>query len=497
MNIKDSILQIKKFFDPKTVAIVGASEKIEKAGGIIFRNFIENKKRGIFKGEVYPVNPYEKEILGYKCYPSILDIPNEIDLVVIVIPAQLTLKIVEQAIEKKVKNIIIISSGYSEIGNYELEQKIKEMVKKSGIRLLGPNCLGVYDPSTGVDTLFLPETKLLANGREVVSMPRPMLGRIGFISQSGAFGVAALDYLTGKQIGISRFISFGNRADVDEVEILEYFLEDNETKVILMYIENIVNGRRFIKIASEVTKKKPIVAIKTGKTEAGARAALSHTGALAGSDKVYDGVFKQVGILRAENMHEFFNIAKALVLQPPAEGKNIGIITDAGGPGVMASDECEIKGMNVKKFSEETINKLNELKKDKIIPEFATISNPIDLTGSVTSEMYENCTRILLEDPEINGIIIIGLHHTPALGDDFIDRIANISKKYLKPIVACDIGETEMALYIRQKFDKHGIPSYSSPEEAVQAMNGLVKYGLYLKKIGAFEKYLNEYKKVK
>lgn len=495
MNIKNSILQIKNFFNPKTVAIVGASEKIDKAGGVIFRNFIENKKRGLFKGEVYPVNPYENEILGYKCYSSILNIPNEIDLVVIIIPAQLTLKIVEEATEKKVKNIIIISSGFSEIGNYELEQRIKEMIKISGIRLLGPNCLGIYDPSTGVDTLFLPETKILANGKEAISTPRPMIGSIGFISQSGAFGAAALDYLAGKQIGISRFISFGNRADVSEIEILEYFLEDEKTKVILMYLENVINGREFIKVASKVTKKKPIITIKTGRTEAGARAALSHTGALAGSDKVYDGIFKQVGILRVENMHEFFNIVKALVLQPPAEGKNIGIITDAGGPGVMASDECELRGMNVKKFSEETINKLNELKKNRIIPDFATISNPIDLTGSVTSKMYEICTKILLEDSEINGIIIIGLHHTPALGDDFIDKIAEVSKKYSKPIVACDIGETEMALYIRQKFDKYGIPSYSSPEEAVQAMNGLVKYGLYLKKVGTFEDYLKNFLK--
>jgi acyl-CoA synthetase (NDP forming) len=332
--------------------------------------------------------------------------------------------------------------------------------------------------------LFLPETKILTTGDEVIATPRPIPGNIAIVTQSGAFGVAALDYLAGRQIGVSKFVSFGNKCDVDEAEMLRYLLYDVETRVILLYVEDIKSGREFIKVAREVTKKKPVVALKSGRTEAGARAAASHTGAMAGSDQIYDAVFVQTGILRAKDMEEFFDAGKALAMQPPAFGKNIGIITDAGGPGIMAVDECGLNGLSVKRFSEKTIQKFEKLKEEEKLPRFATNLNPVDITGSATSEMFEYVTEILSQDPEIDGIILLGLHHTPALQEDYIDRVAKVSSKYDKPIVACDIGETEMALHTRFRFDKLGIPAYSSPEDAARAMNALVKYGLYLKKYG-------------
>ncbi|MFQ5999522.1 MAG: acetate--CoA ligase family protein [Candidatus Bathyarchaeia archaeon] len=487
------VKQMHLFFEPRSVAVVGASRKVMKAGHIIFKNFVDNKRRGIFKGELYPVNPHEQTILGYKCYRSITEIDEEIELVVIVIPAEVVPEVMKESAAKGVKAAAIISAGFSEVGNHELEEKVKTIAKNAGIRVLGPNCLGVYDSHTGVDMLFLPETKTLITGDEVVATPRPMSGHIAIVTQSGAFGAAALDYLTGKQLGISKFVSFGNKCDVDESEMLSYLLHDDTTRVILLYAESIEAGRKFMEVARKVTMKKPVVALKSGKTKAGARAAVSHTGAIAGSDEIYDSVFTQVGIMRASDLEEFFDMGKALAFQPPATGKNVAVITDAGGPGIMAVDECVSKGLNVQKFSRETNQKFEELKREGKIPLFATNLNPIDLTGSATSEMFEYGTKILLEDPEVHGIIVLGLHHLPALQEDFIDRVANLSKNYTKPMVACDIGETEMALYIRSRFEKLGIPAYSSPEDAARAMVALVNYGIYLKKCGCFKRYLTTF----
>jgi acyl-CoA synthetase (NDP forming) len=495
--MESSVEQMNTFFEPKGVAIIGASRRTMKAGHVIFKNFVINKQRNLFKAKLYPVNPTEKSILGFECYPSILDIEDEVDLVVIVVPATIVPQVMQEAATKGVKAAVIITSGFSEVGNHELEEEVTAIAKKAGIRVLGPNCLGVFDSKTGVDMLFLPETKTLTTGDEVVATPRPMAGPTAIVTQSGAFGAAALDYLAGKQMGVSKFVSFGNKADVTASEMLNFLLHDSSTQVILFYSESIDNGREFMKVARAVTCKKPIVALKVGRSEAGARAAASHTGSIAGSDEIYSSVFKQVGVLRAEDLEAFFDMGKALAFQLPVAGNNIAIITDAGGPGIMAVDECVAQGLNVKKFSEETIAKFEKLKQEGKIPRFASNLNPVDLTGSVTSEMFEEGTRILFEDPEIDGIIVLGLHHLPALQEDFVDRVAELKKKYNKSVVACDVGETEMALYIRSKFDKLGIPSYFSPEDAARGMAALVNYGLYLKKCGKFEQYVESFMKRK
>ena len=491
--MEDSLRRLSTFFKPRSVAIVGATKKIDKAGHVIFKNFVENKARGVFKGEIFAVNPNENSILGVRSYPSITKIPEDVDLAVVVVPAETVPSIMKDAAAKKVKCVVIVSSGFGEIGNRELENQVVEIARNAGIRVLGPNCLGIYDSITGVDMLFLPETKVLPTGEEVVATPRPIPGDIAIVTQSGAFGVAALDYLTGRQIGVSKFVSFGNKCDVNEAETLHYLLHDQATKVILMYIEDVKSGREFIRVAEEVSKRKPVVALKSGKTSAGARAAASHTGALAGSDKIYDAVFEQTGILRAKDMEEFFDMGKALAMQPPSTGKNVGIITDAGGPGIMAVDECELVGLNVIRFSEKTVGKFNKLKKEGKLPKFAGILNPVDITGSGTSDMFESAVKILFEDPEVCGIILLGLHHIPAIQEDFVDKVAKVASCYDKPIVACDIGETEMALRIRSRFDKLGIPSYSSPEDASRAINALARYGSYLQKTRCLQKYKEKF----
>ena len=494
MNI---IEQMDTFFNPKSVAVIGASRKIHKAGHVIFKNFADNKRRGILKAELYPVNPKEDYILGFKCYPSLLEIPGKIDLIVIVVPAKFVPEVMSQAVQKGVKAAVIISAGFSEIGNRELERQVVEIAKKAGIRVLGPNCLGVYDSYTGVDMLFLPETKILSTGDEMVATPRPMAGNISIVTQSGAFGASALDYLTGRQLGISKFVSFGNKCDVEEAEMLEYLLEDEKTEVILLYIEGIRDGRKFMESARKVTRIKPVIALKTGKTSAGARAAASHTGSIAGTDDVYEAAFMQCGVIRAKDMEEFFDLGKALAYQPPARGDSIGIVTDAGGPGIMAADECEVRGLRVKRFSDDTIRKFEDLKSQGKLPKIATNLNPVDLSGLATSEMFEEAVKILVEDPEIDGIIVLGLHHLPALMEDFVDRIANLVKDYPKPIVACDIGETEMAMFIRSRFDKFGIPAYGSPEDAARAMSALVRYGRYLIKCKCYDEYMENFMKRK
>jgi acyl-CoA synthetase (NDP forming) len=324
-----------------------------------------------------------------------------------------------------------------------------------------------------------------------------MPGNIAMITQSGAFGVAALDYLTGRQMGVSKFVSFGNKCDVTESDILHYLLHDKETKVILVYLEDVTSGREFLKITRKVTAKKPIVVIKSGRSAAGARAAASHTGAIAGSDKIYDAAFEQGGVIRARDMEEFFDIGKALAMQPPAMGKNIGILTDAGGPGVMTVDECEALGLTVDRFGEETLKKFQELKDQNIILKIAATSNPVDLTGSVTDDMFVMAADLMFQDPQICGIILLGLHHMPGLREVYIDGIVKIAENYTKPIVMCDIGETEMALYTRSRFDKLGVPSFSSPEDAARAMKALATYGSYLKKCGCADEYMDAFKTAK
>lgn len=488
-----SVRRLDTFFKPRSVAVVGATKKINKAGHVIFKNFVDNKTRGVFKGEIYAVNPTEDSILGVRCYPTLKKIPDEVELVVVVVPASVVPDIMRDAATKKAKAAVIVTSGFSEIGNHELENQVVEIARQAGIRVLGPNCLGVYDSRTGVDMLFLPETKVLSTGDEIIATPRPIPGDIAVLTQSGAFGVAALDYLTGRQIGVSKFASLGNKCDIKEAEVLRYLLHDDETKVILLYVEDIKNGQDFIEVAQKVTRKKPVIALKSGRTAAGARAAASHTGALAGSDKIYDAVFRQTGVVRANNMEEFFDMGKALAMQPPARTTNVGIITDAGGPGIMAVDECELRGLNVTQFSKKTIGKFERMKKEGRLPEFASEFNPVDITGSGTDTMFESVTRILFEDQQVSGIILLGLHHTPAVQEEYIPRVAKFSCLYEKPIVACDIGETEMAVRTRSTFDRTGIPAYSSPEDAARAMEALVRYGIYLQKTGAMKEYIDTF----
>jgi len=483
--------QMEPFFNPNSIAIVGASRESTKPGHVIFRNFLENRKRGNFKGQVFPVNPTATEILGARCYDSIVNVPSDVEAIVVAVKAELVPNVLEDAARKGVMVATIISGGFSEVGNVKLEDEVKQIAKRAAIRVIGPNGVGVYDAYTGVDTIFLPETKTIKGGIEVVATPRPMAGNISFVTQSGAFGVTFLDYMAGREMGVSKFVGYGNKIDIGEIEMLEYLVEDERTKVVLLYTEGIQEGRRFISTASRVVEKKPVVVLKVGRTKGGARAAASHTGALSGDDRIYEAVFKQAGVIRAMDTEEFADIGNALAYQPPPSGDKVAVLTDGGGVAVMATDVLELLGVTVKRLSDETLKRFDELKAGGEIPAFAPCFNPVDLTGSVTGEMYEKSLKILMEDREVDGVIVLALHHVPTLQEDFVDNIVRVSKQYRKPLVACDVGEAEMARRIRFRFEKSGIPAYPTPERASKAMYGLIEYGRFLRRRGVYERYLS------
>ncbi len=484
--------ELKPFFEPRSVAIVGASRTPGKPGHVTLQNFISNKQAGKFKGEIYPVNPSAEEILGLKCYPSVKDIPGDVDLAVVIVPAKFVPQVMRDCGEKGVKAAIIISAGFSEVGNVELEEEVKRIAQGYGIRVIGPNGLGVLDTFSGVDTMFVPEHKDL-KGRPALASPRPPPGVISFISQSGAFGVAALDYMAGHGIGLSKFVSYGNRMDVDDADLVEYLAEDPSTRVIMVYIEGLKDGKRFMEAVEKAVAKKPVVVFKAGRTEAGARAAASHTAALAGSDVVYDAAFKQCGAIRASTMEEFFDYAKALAYMPPARGNRIAILTDGGGAGVMATDASELSGLKVIETPPGAYRRLKELQQKGIIVPFAALKNPIDLTGSADYDAYEQALRVLLEEEEIDGVVLIALHHVPGLSWDFAGKLADVILEYNKPVTVCDVGFTEMAVFTREEFERRKIPAYPSPERAARAMKALVDYGQYLRRRGLLDDYLKSW----
>ena len=483
-SIPEEGSSLNSFFDPKSLAIIGASATPSRVGYVMAENMVTNSKRGVFKGKVYLVNPKHEEILGEKCYPSLSAIPDQVETILVGIPAAEVPEVVEEAGKAGAKAAVVISSGFAEVGNRKLENDLVEAAQKYHVRVIGPNCLGIYDAYTGMDTLFLPEHKFLSDGREVVATPRPRTGAVSFLTQSGAFGAAALDYMAGHGMGIRGFVSYGNRCDVTEDELLAYFENDTKTRVILMYVEGLAKARDFLFRAEQTSKKKPIVALKSGKTEAGTRAAASHTAALAGMEQIYEGAFRQAGIIRVRNVEELFDFGRALVLQPPSDTKNVAVLTNAGGPGIIAADALEESGLLVQKFPDRIMSKFSEYRSKKLLLPVQSGFNPMDLSAEATSDMFALAVSTILEDPEIGGLVLITLHHVPTVLDDAPDKIAKTVPKYKKPVTVCDMGGTEMAEAMRMGYEKRGLPSYSVPERAARALWALTYYGTYLRDHG-------------
>lgn len=445
-----SVLNV--LFKPKSVAVIGASRTPGKIGYAI----LESIKKS-FLGKIYPINPEASEILGLASFPSISAVPEPIDLAVIAIKAEKVKDIILECKKKKIKAAIIISSGFSEIGNKEAELELKKAGKD--IRLLGPNCVGVLSPKD-IDTLFMPHDRL----------KRPEQGGIGFISQSGAFGTALIDLAASEGVGISKFVSVGNQIDITETEMIDFLGKDPSTRAIAVYLESITDGKAFVNVAKKVSKIKPIVAIKAGKTKAGTEAVASHTGSLAGESQVYSAAFEQAGIIEAKNTEEVFDFSKALANQPALKDNKIAIVTDGGGFGILAADTAENCGLELVQLDAKSLAGLKQF-----LPPYASVKNPIDLTGDSTSERYQKALEIVFKDKNVSGVVVIALLQIATL-DEKITDILRDCKMYGKPFVVCATGG-EYTQERARKLESFGIPVYPTPERAVKAMCALRDYG--------------------
>ncbi|MCS3920755.1 acetate--CoA ligase [Fervidibacter sacchari] len=451
---------LRPILEPQSVAVIGASRQPGTVGYAVLSNLL----MGQYTGIVYPVNPKAKAICGVRTYPSVLEIPDPVDLAVIIVRAPLVPQVLEECGQKGVKGAIVISAGFKETGpeGAKLEAQVREIAHHYGIALVGPNCLGVIntDPNYRLNASFAKE------------MPLP--GNIAFISQSGALCTAVLDYAKGQGIGFSKVVSLGNKADVNENDFLAYLWQDPQTQVILLYIEELSDGRRFLQLAREITgegdNRKPILALKAGRTPAGARAVASHTGSLAGSDEVYEALFAQAGVLRADTVEDLFEYAIAFANQPLPNGRRTVIITNAGGPGIMATDACVRYGLELAQLNEKTLEQLRQK-----LPPHASLLNPIDLIGDAQHDRYEAALDAVLDDPNVDAVIVL---LTPQAMTD-IENIANVivqkSKQRVKPILACFMGLVDISAGVNI-LKENGVPCYSFPEDAVRALAAMVKY---------------------
>jgi len=455
--------KIEAIINPRSIAIVGATNRVGSVGLAVFKNLLKAE----FSGILYPVNPNTKAVQTVKAYPSLKDIPDEIDLAVIIVPSKMVAQVIEEAGQKDVKGVIVITAGFKEIGSLgqKLENELVSVANKYNMPMIGPNCLGIVNTSSDINM----------NASFAQKMPKS--GNIAFISQSGAVCTTVLDYADGRDIGFSKFISFGNKADINEIDLLRYLKDDPETDVILMYIEDITHGREFLEIAREITWKanKPILAIKSGSSAEGAKAAASHTGSLAGSDNSYDAIFLQSGVQRVESINELFDYAIAFARQPIPKGKNVAIITNAGGPGIMATDAAVRFNLKLAAFSDKTKQYLKEH-----LPPTANINNPVDVIGDAGPERYKAAISAVLADDNVDSAVIILSPQAITNPMDIAPIIPDLIKNSGKTVLCSFMGSVDVAPAIKF-LEQHNCVNYSFPEFAMRTMSGIFKYGDSLK----------------
>ncbi len=443
-------------FKPKSVAIIGASATRGTLGREVFDKLLHVD----FNGPVYPVNPKANYIHSVKAYPRISAIPDKIDLAVIIVRKELVLEIVQECAEFGVKGLVVLTAGFKETGQKgaELERKIVEIIKASGIRMIGPNCMGVLNTSHDIrlDATFAP----------ITSLP----GNIGLVSQSGALGQTILEHAQELNLGVSMFASVGNKADVSGNDLLEYWHHDPTIQVVLMYLESFGNPKRFIKLAREVSLKKPIIIVKSGRTSSGARAATSHTGALAGMDMAFDALFKQTGVIRANTINEMFDIAMGMAHLPIPQGNRVAIITNAGGPGIMAADACEGNGLEVVELNETTKSKL----KNKLVAD-ASVDNPVDLLAGAQPDEFQFTLNEVLQDENVDSAIVIFVAPIITNPTEVAQQISRVAQKYDKPVLGCFMGVKGVAPGI-EELQRQGIPTYPFPELAARTLAAMVSY---------------------
>lgn len=456
MKSKEEIFkELSPIFNPDKAAVVGASREKDKIGHSVYKTMKES-----MEGEVHPVNPNAEEVLGEKSYDSIKEIPGKVELAVISVPAKITPKIIEECGEKGVKGAVIITSGFSEIGNQELEEKLKKKIEEAGIRVIGPNCLGILDNTTGLNTLFLPPEKL-----EI-----PKKGGIGIISQSGAVGSVMVDWCSYENFGVSRFISYGNGIDIDERHMIKFLGEDPETNVIAIYLEGTQGGRELMEAAREVTPEKPVIVLKGGKTSKGSEAVESHTGSLAGSAEVYKAAFHQTNVIQARTMLDLLDYAEAFEKQPLPEGKKVMVITNGGGYGVLSTDEVVNQGLELADIEPGLEEKISES-----VPDYGEVGNPFDLIGDADAERYKKALKPLQDAEGIDAVICVQLFQTKPMEEGSIEPVIEFNENSDKPIIVVTSG-ADRVRRLKEKLEDEGIPVFNTPNRAVDALTSMIKY---------------------
>ena len=451
-----SLTKLDAIFKPQSIAVIGASTEPGKVGYDLLNNLVRDK----YVGKIYPVNPKAKEILGMEVFSSLSAVSGDVDLAILVIAPKFIPGVIAEAKTKGVKGLICISAGFKEVGGegIEREKELTKLVREAGIPLIGPNCLGVISPSINMNASFAAKTALKGN--------------LGFISQSGAFCTSVLDYAESRKIGFSKFVSFGNKADVKEDDLLEYMADDPDTKVIAMYLEDIGNPQRFIEVAAKTfwEKGKPILCIKSGRSAEGAKAVSSHTGSLAGSDAEYEAILKQSGIQRMHTISELFDLAALYTTQPLPKGNRLGVITNAGGPGIIATDAAIEAGLKLAKFEQSTEDKL----KFPVLPEAAALHNPVDVIGDAHHDRYEAAVDAVMGDPNVDMGVVVLTPQSMTDTDKIGEVLPAIINKHGKPVVGAFMGVKEVEVGSNNLIDR-GVPNYAFPENAVQSLAAAVK----------------------
>jgi acetyl coenzyme A synthetase (ADP forming)-like protein len=450
-------------FKPSGVAIIGASRNPDKVGHVILENFIESG----YGGNLYPVNPNAEEILGLRTYKSVLDIGKKPDVAVIAVPAEIVPQVMVECGKAGVRCVIVVSGGFAEVGRSDLQERITAIAKKYGMVLVGPNCLGVMDTRSRVNTLFLPSYKL----------SQPQIGHVSFISQSGAVGSTVIDVIASENIGLAKFISYGNAAGVDEVDILEYLMRDDETKVIVMYLEGIRRGKEFVALARKFGRKKPVIVLKAGKTGAGVSAAHSHTAALAGDYATQDAIFRQFGFTVADDLDDLLYYAKIFASETAPRGNRVTIITNGGGAGVLATDAiASSQKLALSKFESATARKLRSA-----MPALVNIANPLDLAGDADAKRYGDALTAISADANTDMIVVITLFQTPGADSKVATEIVHQKESIDKPLLVISIGSEYTRLH-KLMLESGGVPVYDSPTAAAKSLTALFRYALFKKR---------------
>ncbi len=449
-----STVNLEKIFAPKRIAVIGASDRQGSVGYTLMKNLVGSG----FHGVIYPVNPKHESVLGIEAYPSVKQIPRQIDLAIIATPAPTVPELVKECAEAGIKGIIVISAGFKEIGEQgrKLEQEILQVAGSQNIRIIGPNCLGVIVPRIGMNASFAGKM--------------PPEGQIAFISQSGALGTAILDWAVEEEVGLSYFVSIGDMLDVDFGDLIDYFGTDPRTESIILYIESLTNVRKFMSAARAFARTKPIIAVKSGRFAESAKAAASHTGALAGEDIVYDAAFQRAGIVRVEEIEDLFNCAEILAKQRNPKGPRLAIITNAGGPGVMATDALIKYGGKLAELSAGTLEELN-----KTLPPFWSHGNPVDVLGDAPPERFARTLQIVLRDEGVDGVLVILTPQAMTDSTGTAQLIAEVAQGARKPVLAAWMGGPSVREGVNL-LNKKGIPTYASPEQAVKTFMYMYSY---------------------